>query len=390
VRLPPHGAGCTTAQPESAVGLLAVPSEGAAPTLGVEEEFFLLWPDGRTAGIAPELLGAVAPGVRAGAEFARCQVETRTGICGELTALGLELSVSRRALAQAAADRGARLVAVGTPPFDAPGLAALTDDDRYRRLVATVAGVTGEEITCACQVHVGMASRDLGVAVLGRLRPWLPVLLALFANSPFWRGRDTAWSSHRFVVQRRWPTFTPPPCCAVAAAYDGRVAELVAAREALDERGVYFWARLSPRYPTVEIRIADACLTVADAVLLAGLCRAAVMTAVTDELAGLPEHAAPDRLLVAAAYAAARRGLSAVVVDPWLGDWAQVRAVLPRMMTAFAPALDAAGDLPLVEDLLAARVRRGSGADRQRALWRRGPRAAFVQAVANLGAGLDA
>ncbi len=66
------------------------------------------------------------------------------------------------------------------------------------------------------------------------------------------------------------------------------MAELIAAAAALDERGVYFWARLSPRYPTVEIRIADACLTVADAVLLAGLCRAAVMTAVADEATGLP------------------------------------------------------------------------------------------------------
>jgi carboxylate-amine ligase len=390
VRTPPHVDGRVPVQPEPAVGLLPVSSEGPAPTLGVEEEFFLLWPDGRTADVAPELLGALAPGVRVVAEFARCQVETTTGICGELTALGLQLSVSRRALAQATADRGARLVAVGTPPFDAPGLAALTDDDRYRRLVATVAGVTGEEIACACQIHVGMASRDLGVAVLGRLRPWLPVLLALTGNSPFWRGRDTGWSSYRFVVQRRWPTFAPPPCCADAAAYDLRVAELVASREALDERSVYFWARLSPRYPTVEIRIADACLTVADAVLLAGLCRAAVMTAVTDELAGLPESAVPDRLLVAAGYAAARRGLAAVVVDPWLGGWAQVRAVLPRMMTAFGPALDAAGDFPRVEALLAAYVRRGSGSDRQRALGRRGPRAAFVQAVANVGAGLDA
>jgi glutamate---cysteine ligase / carboxylate-amine ligase len=388
VRIPPHVDGRVTVQPEPAVGLLPVSSEGAAPTLGVEEEFFLLWPDGRTADVAPELLGTLAPGVRVVAEFARCQVETTTGICGQLTALGLELSVSRRALAQATADRGARLVAVGTPPFDAPGFAALTDDDRYRRLVATVAGVTGEEITCACQIHVGMASRDLGVAVLGRLRPWLPALLALTGNSPFWRGRDTGWCSRRFVVQRRWPSFLPPPSCADAAVYDDRVAELIAGCSALDPRGVYYWARLSPRYPTVEIRIADACLTVADAVLLAGLCRAAVMTAVADETAGRPTPTTSDRSLVGAAYAAARRGLAAVVVDPAGGGWTPVRAVLPELMAAFGPALDAAGDRRLVETLFAARLRRGSGADRQRALWCRGPRAA-VQALADMTADHD-
>jgi glutamate---cysteine ligase / carboxylate-amine ligase len=363
----------------------AAPPNVVVPTIGVEEEFFLLRPDGRTADVAPDLLPAVGPGVRAGAEFARCQVETTTGVCRDLATVGLELSLSRRMLAEAAAARGARLVGVGTPPVDAPGAAALSDDDRYRQLLATVPGITGEEITCAAQVHVAVASRDLGVAVLGRLRPWLPVLLGLTGNSPFWHGRDTGWSSHRFVVQERWPSFRPPPPCADAAAYDDRVAELIAARGALDERGVYFWARLSPRYPTVEIRIADACLTVADAVLLAGLCRAAVMTAVADETSSPP---IPDRPLVAGAYAAARHGLAAVVLDPEGGGWTPVRAVLPRLLAAFGPALEASGDRQLVETLLAARLRRGSGADRQRALWRRGPHAA-VQALADLSADLE-
>jgi carboxylate-amine ligase len=361
----------------------------AVPTVGVEEEFLLLTPDGGTSDAAPELLGAVPVEARAAAEFARCQVETTTGVCADLAAVGRELSVSRRVLAQAAADRGARLVAVGTPPVDAPGWADLTDEARYRRLVASVEGLTGEEITCGGQVHVEVASRDLGAAVLTRLRPWLPVLLGLTGNSPLWRGRDTGWSSYRFVVQRRWPTFVPPPPCADAATYDERVAGLIASGAALDQRGVHFWARLSPDYPTVELRIADACLTVADAVLLAGLCRAAVMAAVADEEAGRPAADPPDRLLVAAAYAAARRGLSAVVVDPVRGGWAPADAVLLDFMHWIAPALEAGGDRRLVESLLTARLRRRSGSDRQRVLWHRRPRAAFVQSLANLSAGLD-
>jgi carboxylate-amine ligase len=172
-------------------------------------------------------------------------------------------------------------------------------------------------------------------------------------------------------------------------AYDERVAELIATHAALDERGVYFWARLSPRYPTVEIRIADTFLTVADAVLLTGLCRAAVMTAIADELAGRPALDLPDRPLIAGAVAAAHRGLSAVVVDPLSGDWRPVDALLPELMTVFRRALDAAGDRRLVESLLAARLRRGSGADRQRALWSGGPRAA-VRALADLTADLGA
>jgi carboxylate-amine ligase len=106
---------------------------------------------------------------------------------------------------------------------------------------------------------------------------------------------------------------------------------------ALDEWGIYFWARLSPRYPTVEIRIADACLTVPDAVLLTGLCRATVMTAVAEEIAGRPAPTAPDRVLVAAAYGAARRGLSAIVVHPWRGGWVSAAALQPELLVRLTP-----------------------------------------------------
>ena len=364
-----------------------VPGDGV-PTVGVEEEFLLLWPGGDVACVAPEVLAAVAPGIGAHAEFARCQVEVATGVCDDLAAVGRELSVARRALGQAAADVGAQLVASGTPPVGAPGRATLADDPRYRRLVTSVPGDHGEEITCAGQVHVAVASRDLGTAVLARLRPWLPVLLAATGNSPLWRGRDTGWSSYRFVVQRRWPTFLPPPVCADAATYDERVAELVATRAALDERGIYFWARLSPRYPTVEIRIADVCLSVADSLLLTGLCRAAVMSAVADESAGRRAPDTTDRQLTAAASAAARHGLSARVVDPVRGGWASASEILSRLLRAWAPALEASGDGPLVSTLLAARLCRGSGSERQRQLWRCGPPPRYVQALANLGAGV--
>ena len=366
-----------------------LPSGTGVPTVGVEEEFLLLRPDGRVALVAPGLLAGLGPDVRAQSEFARCQVETTTGICTELGAVGSELAAARRTLAAAAADHGACLVASGTPPFDAPGFAELTDDPRYRLLVATVPGVTGEEITCAAHVHVAVASRELGVAVLARLRPWLPVLMALHGNSPLWRGRDTGWGSHRFLVQRRWPSFVPPPRCADAADYDRRVADLVADRAALDERGVYFWARLSPRYPTVEIRIADTCLTVDDAVLLAGLCRVLVMTAVADELAGRRVVDLPDTALLAAGFAAARRGPSALVPVPGRDVLAPAHEALDELLTSAEPALEATGDRELLAGLVAATQGRPSGADRQRALWRLGDRRGLVRTLAGLTAGAD-
>jgi hypothetical protein len=97
----------------------------------------LLWPRGDVARVAPEVLAVVAAGVGAHADSNRCRVEAATGVCPGLATVDRELSVARRALAQAAVDLGARLVASGTPPCDALGVASLTDDPRCRRLVAT-------------------------------------------------------------------------------------------------------------------------------------------------------------------------------------------------------------------------------------------------------------
>ena len=100
------------------------------------------------------------------------------------------------------------------------------------------------------------------------------------------------------------------------------------------------------------------------------------------------EPDATDRQLTAAASAAARHGLSAGVIDPVRGGWAPASEVLARLVRAWAPALEASGDGPLVSTLLAARLCRGSGSERQRRLWRCGPAPRYVQAVANLGAGV--
>src|SRR5207247_11147259 len=100
--------------------------------------------------------------------------------------------------------------------------------------------VVAEAGTCACHVHVGVPSRDLGVQVLARLRPWLAPLLAITANSPIAGGRDTGWASWRYVLQSRWPTATPPAAWPDAAAYDAAVRRLIGQGAAIDERSVYF------------------------------------------------------------------------------------------------------------------------------------------------------
>ncbi|MGA2827176.1 MAG: glutamate--cysteine ligase [Streptosporangiaceae bacterium] len=361
----------------------AVRAAGAT-TLGVEEEFVLLDPStGATVSAGPDLVRMLdgEPGVQQ--ELMQFQVETGTRVCTGLDDLGRELIRLRRLAAAAATHLGCRLVASGVAPYRTPGLAALTCQPRYQELARLYGPVVADGGTCGCHVHVGVPSRDLGVQVLTRLRPWLAPLLAVTANSPIADGRDTGWASWRYMIQTRWPTAVPPAVWPDAAAYDTAVRRLIGRGAALDERNVYFLARLSPRYPTVEVRVADVCLDVGTAVLAAGLIRALVATALAEARRGTPAAAAPARPVAAALAAAAREGLAGAGVDPFTGQAVDAPTLRSRLLDHVYPALRDHGDTETITRLLHRHDQRGTGAGRQRALFTSAASPpAFIQALA--------
>jgi carboxylate-amine ligase len=353
-------------------------------TLGVEEEFVLLDPStGATVLAAPDLVRMLGgePGVQQ--ELMRFQVETATTVCTSLDGLGRELTRLRRLVGDAAARLGCCLVASGVAPFGVPGLAAVTDQPRYQELARRYGPLVANAGTCGGHVHVGVPSRDLGVQVLARLRPWLAPLLAIAVNSPIADGRDTAWASWRYPVWSRWPTATAPQVWPDAAAYDAAVRGLIARGAALDERSVYVFARLSPRYPTVEVRVADVCLDADTTVLVAGLTRALVATALAEARQGTPVAAVSARRVAAALDAAARHGLAGTGVDPFTGQAAAARTLRSRLLDHVGAALSDRGDTQIITGLLHRLDDRGTGADRQRALFASTASApAFIQAIA--------
>jgi carboxylate-amine ligase len=361
----------------------AVRAAGAI-TLGVEEEFVLLDPStGDTVPAGPDLVRMLGgePGVQQ--ELMQFQVETGTRVCSGLDDLGREVVRLRRLAAAAAAHLGCRLVASGVAPYRTPGLAALTCQPRYQELARRYGPVVAEAGICACHVHVGVPSRDLGVQVLARLRPWLAPLLAVTANSPIADGHDTGWASWRYTIQTRWPTAVPPAVWPDAAAYDTAVRRLIGSRAALDERSVYFLARLSPRYPTVEVRVADVCLDADTTVLAAGLIRALVATALAEARRGTPVATAPTGQVAAALAAAARQGLAGTGVDPFTGQAVDAPTLRSRLLDHVHPALSDHGDTDTVTRLLHRLDQRGTGADRQRALFTSAASTrAFIKALA--------
>ncbi|MEU7004353.1 YbdK family carboxylate-amine ligase [Nonomuraea sp. NPDC046570] len=316
----------------------------------MEEEFFLLDSDtGALAPMASQILATLDDDSYIKPEAMRYQLETVTGVCASLDQVAREVTERRLIAAEAAERFGCHLVASGIAPGYLPELVPLTDHPRYKELAKRYPQLVATTGTCGCHVHIGIPSRELGLLVIGRLRPWLATLLAISANSPIADCRDTTWASWRYRRWSRWPSATAPRAWRSVEEYDAEVRELIRAGKILDERSVYFYARLSPRYPTVEVRVMDTCLSVDDTVLVAALVRAMVAAAVEDIRAGTPVTPLPDHQVAADLSAAARYGLGGVA------------AALPDRIALVEP----------VSTLLSEFVQRGTGAERQRALWNR-------------------
>lgn len=132
------------------------------------------------------------------------QLEFATEPRTAMADLAEEIRRWRAEAAHSAAEAGAAVAALATSPL--PVSPAIGEDERHRWLARRFGLTAQEQLTCGCHVHVSVESDEEGVAVLDRVRPWLPVLLALSGNSPFWQGQDTSYDSYRSRVWGRWPS----------------------------------------------------------------------------------------------------------------------------------------------------------------------------------------
>jgi carboxylate-amine ligase len=338
-------------------------------TFGVEEEFLLVDPvTGRTVPAAVEV-GKVAAEELGGdvhTELQQTQIEFASPPCTTLAELDEVLSHGRHRLAAAARACGVWLVPSGIPPLG--GAAIASNGDRFAGIAARYAEVVRDYQACGCHVHVAVPDLDTAVAVVNHLRPWLPALLALSVNSPFHQGRDTGYASWRMVEQSRFPGAGVPPWSRDATEYTTRVGRLVDCG-AIEDATMTFWlARPSPRWPTVEFRVADTAVDIPTALLQAALSRALVVAALTDLERGREAPRLDDQVLAAAVWSAARHGLSGTAVHPVLARRVRVTELLEELTVRVAPALAEAGDLAAVRRLFGAVLRGGTGAERQRAV----------------------
>ncbi|HVF14659.1 MAG TPA: glutamate--cysteine ligase [Acidimicrobiales bacterium] len=345
-------------------------------TLGVEEEFFVVDVGTRQLVDATPLLASVG-GRRDGYpsyadEFRTSMLESRTSACRSLDELRSELCRLRQGLVGAAGSAGQGIVAAGSVPLADWRTQPINPHPRFKRVVDVYARLALEHVVCGCHVHVGIDDRDLTVQVMNRVRPWLPVLLALSASSPFWMGEATGYASYRSVVFARWPVSGIPGSFASFAEYV-RVMELVVGTEAAaDKRQVFDDVRPGIPHPTLEFRIADSCTRVDEVIVVAALCRALVEVCL-DEVAGeAPGPGVRTELLRAARWRASRFGLADRLVDPVSGALLPAASVVDQLLAFVRGGLEQAGDWEEVSMLVTEMQRVGSSAQRQQRVFAEG------------------
>ncbi|GAA0447248.1 putative glutamate--cysteine ligase 2 [Paractinoplanes deccanensis] len=339
-------------------------------TLGVEEEYLLVDAVEPRAVEAVEEVFDLLPDEISDSvqhEYMRSQIEVASPPQLELGALSDALTRLRAGVAAAAERAGARLLAMGTGPAAGPHI-RVVDNPRYHRMQERFGDLSPGAGMCGTHVHVSIPDDETGVQVLNHLRPWLPIFQAATVNSPLFKGRDTSYASWRYMMWERWPTVGPAPYLQSHEHYLTLISDLEASGAMLDEGMLYWYARLSANYPTIEIRMGDVMPTADDAVLLAALARALVATLLKDVRDGRPAPDVPDPLLVAAHWRAAHDGLEGVNIDMATREPRPAWRLMRQLFDYVRPELERHGDLETATVLLGRLRSHGTGAARQRAI----------------------
>jgi carboxylate-amine ligase len=307
-------------------------------------------------------------GERVDQELFLCQLETNTEPCETLADLRASLIRGRREAIEAARAAGSEAVAVATPVLGfARDDQSPTPKPRYLHIVDEYVDISS--LVSGMHVHVDVGQDDeLAVGVIDRLRPWLPILLAMSVNSPFYSGRDTGHASWRAQLWGRWPTSGPAEPFGDLRGYRAATQDLIDSGAAMDRGMLYLDARLSETYPTVEIRAPDVCTMLDDVVLIAALSRALVATTAAEAESGDAVAVWRSDVLRAARWRASRYGMARDLIHPLTRGLARPREVMRALLEYVGPALDDYGDRDEVSALIERLFSRGTGATQQRSV----------------------
>jgi glutamate---cysteine ligase / carboxylate-amine ligase len=256
--------------------------DGAAEqfTFGIEEEYFLHDKVTNQAAVrTPDALfrdANLATDGRVEREFLQTQAEAVTRPHVHMDAARRELAFIRRVLADLAAEHDLSLLASGTHPTAQWRQSQQTDKDRYDKAMDDLRMIGQRDMLCGMHVHVSLPDPRRRIEVMYRLLPYLPLFVALSTSSPFWTSQETGLKGYRLAAYDELPRTGMPELFRTNDEYDAYVNALVKAGVIKDASFIWWMIRPSPKYPTLELRAADCCTRIEDAIAIAALYRVLV------------------------------------------------------------------------------------------------------------------
>src|SRR6476661_6114893 len=337
---------------------------GPSYTIGIEEELMIC--DARSFDLvnAIESLLEDAPEGEIKPELMESVLEISTDPCANTGEAGEQLRALRRQVKEAAARRELVIGSAGTHPFAMWEDQRIVARPRYRDLISALRFVARQEIIFGVHVHVGIDDPDKAIYVANGMRVHMPVLLALSANSPFWRADATGLMSTRTPIFRAFPRVGIPPEYRDWEHYSQQIGFMVDSGVMADYTYLWYDVRPHPKFGTVEVRVCDAQTRVEHTMALAALIQAMVHELAAGFEAGeqLPHY--EWQILDENKWLAARHGLAGELVDLPSGEKIGARDLARRQLDRLrehAQQVGSEADLGCIEDLLA----KGSGAERQ-------------------------
>jgi glutamate---cysteine ligase / carboxylate-amine ligase len=342
----------------------------ARPSLniGIEEEYQTIDPTTRDlrSHIQAEIIqkGKTLLAERVKPEMHQSVIEIGTGVCPNIKEAKAEIRSIRQQIIGLARQNGLRLAAAGTHPFAQWRDQEIYPDDRYRMIVEDMKMVARANLIFGLHVHIGIEDRETAIQIMNAARYFLPHILALSANSPFWQGMDTGLRSYRCKVFDKFPRTNIPDLYSSWSEFENYVNLLIKTNCMDNAKKIWWDIRPHPHFPTLEFRICDIPMRVDETIAIAALCQAIVAKLYRLHEQNLSFRHYSRALIMENKWRAARYGLGGKLIDFGKQSEVPVRDLIYEILEFVN---DVTGELDSKEEIayITRILDEGNGADRQ-------------------------
>jgi carboxylate-amine ligase len=342
-------------------------------TLGIEEEYMTVDPETRElrSHIEAEILGKgqLLLKERVKPEMHQCVVEVGTSVCRNIAEARAELTGIRREMIQLAQANGLRLAAAATHPFSDWRKQGITPDERYLTIVEDLQLVARANLIFGLHVHIGIENRETAIHIMNAARYFLPHILALSTNSPFWLGDETGLKSYRCKVFDKFPRTNIPDYFPSYGEYESFVNLLIKTNCIDNAKKIWWDIRPHPHFSTLEFRICDLPMRVDETLALAALIQATVVKLHDLFAANQGFRLYRRALIMENKWRALRYGIEGKLIDFGRQTEVPFRLLMDEYFALIDPVLDRLGSRREVEYLRRV-LDKGTGADRQLRVFR--------------------